>query len=774
MNLAHVILQHSVPQTDQLYSYEIPPSLKGLTVGMRVLVPFGRGNKRVVALVLKISQGEAMEGIKPILKVFDGSPILERQQLLLGIKMREHFLTTFAQTFQTILPPMVLSKAVEVYEPLEGLDEERKNALFSGGGPIATASLEGEELLLFHQMEEEGLVKRSFYMEAPPKPRVQTKWVAVASEEPRTPLQEEVYQFAVDHGPLTAAELRRALEVSSSPVDGLIKKKALIPWEEELEKQEPPQLNGDQKMVLEGILESPRRLHLLHGVTGSGKTEIYLHLAQEFLAQGKSVIILVPEIGLTPQIEERFRLRFGEDIALIHSGVTAAQRAHSWSLMRQGKIKIAIGPRSAIFAPVKDLGLIVVDEEQEDSYDYQEGLRYDVHEVAELRGEIEGAKVLFGSATPSVSTYFRAQREMELHKLPHRANPNARPAGIQLVDMRMELVAGNTSIVSRDMAKELKATLERREQALLFLNRRGYSHFVSCRSCGHVITCENCDISMTYHMKDHRLHCHYCGATKERPKVCPQCGSSYLKEFGIGTEQVEEWCSIHLPEARVFRMDRDTMTQKDAFQRMYQRMQAGEIDILIGTQMVTKGFDFPNITFVGIIAADLSLYVSDFRAQEKTFQLLTQVAGRAGRGAKEGRVILQTYNPDNYSIGFAQKENYLGFYEMELEERRKYQYPPFMRLITLSVHSRDYEEGMRVARNWEKTLYTMRQKRHLEMEISPPIEMPRIKNEFITRIRIKCSHRDYESLRKDLQRVLRYYYQEFRENKTKLFIDLKQ
>jgi len=443
--------------------------------------------------------------------------------------------------------------------------------------------------------------------------------------------------------------------------------------------------------VVNSILNSKKNIFLIHGVTGSGKTEVYMNMVQHMINKNKECIILVPEISLTPQMVERFKGRFGNDIAVFHSRLSDGERYDEWLRVKNKKVKVAIGARSAIFLPFDNLGLIIIDEEHESSYKSDSDPKYNAREIGELKCNIENCKLVLGSATPSVETYYRCMNgEIELLTLEKRAD-GAKLPFIKIVDMREELLKNNKSIFSRDLYNGINKALSNKEQIILFLNRRGFSTFISCRKCGYVFQCDNCDISLTYHSSGNYLSCHYCGRRYPIKKVCPKCGSRYVKHFGIGTEKIEEEIKYSFPEAKVLRMDFDTTRKKNSYEYIYNTFKNGEADILVGTQMITKGLDFKNVTLVGVIAADLSLNLPDFRAGEKTFQLITQVAGRAGRGKKAGNVIVQTYNPDNYSIKYSSLNDYKNFFKEEIGLRYNMNYPPFSKILSINISSKNEE-----------------------------------------------------------------------------------
>ena len=458
---------------------------------------------------------------------------------------------------------------------------------------------------------------------------------------------------------------------------------------------ETPVLNEDQRKIADNICENydsgSRKPCLIHGITGSGKTEVYMELISHVISAGKQVILLIPEISLTWQTVMRFYLRFGDRVSVLNSRMSAGERFDQYERARTGNIDIIIGPRSALFVPFERLGMVIIDEEHENSYKSELSPRYDAREVARKRGEMEGAMLVLGSATPSLETYTRAVRgEYDLYKLTRRAKADAVLPTVEIADLREELKAGNRSIFSARLKELLEDRLEKGEQAMLFINRRGYATFVSCRSCGEAVKCPHCDVTLTYH-KDGRMMCHYCGYTIRQPKTCPSCGSPYIAPFGTGTQKIEEMATKMFPKARILRMDLDTTSKKGGHQQILSAFARGEADILIGTQMIVKGHDFPKVTLVGALAADLSLYASDSRCSEETFDLLTQAAGRAGRGNAAGNVVIQTYQPDHYSIQTAAAQDYEAFYTQEMNFRKLLGYPPAVGLLTIQIA--DKNEG---------------------------------------------------------------------------------
>ena len=478
------------------------------------------------------------------------------------------------------------------------------------------------------------------------------------------------------------------------------------PWEQPLNISESNiVLSPEQKTAIDTIgkgISKSGGIFLLHGVTGSGKTEVYMHLVEKSLKDNKRAIILVPEISLTPQTVGHFKRRFGEEVAILHSRLSLGERFDEWRRIYNGQVNIVVGARSAIFAPLRDLGLVIIDEAHEDSYKSESRPRYHTIGLAAQRCKEQKAVLVLGSATPSLDDFYSSvQNHYTRVPMDHRIEYKPLPK-VEIVDMRIEINNGNRSIFSQKLYDGLKGVLSRGEQAIILLNRRGYAQFVSCRSCGYVVKCDNCDISLTYHAKNNRLKCHYCGDTKPYPQTCPECKSTYIKHFGVGTQRVEQEINKLLPSARIVRMDMDTTSKKGAHQRILDAFRQKEYDILLGTQMVAKGLDFPDVTLVGVIAADTSLNLPDYRSSEKTFQLITQVAGRAGRGEKKGKVIIQTYQPEHYSIQYASRHDYMGFYNEEIQIRGQFRYPPFCHIIRILITGENERSIINTAMGIEK------------------------------------------------------------------------
>ena len=643
---AEVIINSDAIEIDRPFTYKVKEELLDIIeIGHRVKVPFGVKNKPTEAFVLglKCEGIENVKKIKYISSILDDIPILTRDDLKLVDFLRENYLCKYIDAIRTIIP--------------SGLSKGIKN--------------KKKTVIVFNKELDGKLKDKDNYV----------KIVNLIKEK---------------DGELTKSEIINDYSLSSYSLNKLIENGYLLTEDRVVYRyntrsyieESKNVLNDEQKNAFNKILNSDKKGFLLKGVTGSGKTEVYMNLVGETLKEGKSAIVLVPEISLTPQMIERFKGRFGKNVALFHSKLSQGERFDEWYRIKKGEARLVVGARSAIFLPLDNLGIIIIDEEHENTYKSEQNPKYLTKEVAKFLSEIKGCKYILGSATPSIETYYEALNgKLELVEIKNRVSNRPLPQ-MEIVDMREELKARNLSLLSRSLYNEMKETLERKEQIILFLNRRGFSSFVSCRSCGYVFKCPECDLSMTYH-KNGYLICHYCGRAQREQKVCPECGSKYVKFFGAGTQRVEEEVKKYFPKARVMRMDVDTTRNKDSHENIYNAFKSGEGDVLIGTQMVSKGLDFKNVTLVGVLAADISLNIPDYRSSERTYQIITQVAGRAGRGEKKGKVVIQTYTPNSLSLQYAIENNYNDLYNEEIKVRKIMNYPPFSTIFLINSISKD-------------------------------------------------------------------------------------
>ncbi|MCI6513322.1 MAG: primosomal protein N' [Coprococcus catus] len=665
-----VIVDISVNSLDRIFQYRVPEELlDAVTVGCQVNVPFGSGNRRRQAYVIGVDTVLAYDAskIKDILGVTK-APAATGQLIALADWMHERYGCTMAQALKTVLP---VKKSVK---------EVKRTAYF-------LADREGAQQLLEKSRKSRREKARVRLLEAMLKEGCMSKETVTGVLQISASTMKSILQTGVIR--------EETSQVYRNPV-----RQRLDGWQEVC-------LNDEQMNAVASIWQNAaicrehwsreQGMHLLYGITGSGKTEVYMALMEKVLNEGRQIIVLIPEISLTLQTVSRFYARFGSQIAVMNSRLSAGERYDQYMRAKRGEASIMIGPRSALFTPFDRLGLIIIDEEHESAYQSEIVPRYQAAEVAAIRAEMSGALVVLGSATPSVAVYQKAREGMiGLHRLTQRARTGSRLPDVKVVDLREEFRMKNRGILSQSLHEAMDACLKRGDQMMLFLNRRGYAGFVSCRSCGYVVKCRHCDVSMTVHHHT-LLKCHYCGSEQPMPRVCPSCGSPYIAGFGVGTQKVEEFVQKEFPEARILRMDRDTTSGKDDMGRILQTFSEGGADILIGTQMIVKGHDFANVTLVGILAADLSLFAGDYQSSERTFQLLTQAAGRAGRGDRPGEVIIQTYQPEHYCIQTAAAQDYDSFYSQEIRFRQMLHYPPDRQMmVMLAEGEHDQQTGQAV------------------------------------------------------------------------------
>ena len=760
---ADIFIENNFQKIDKLYTYIVKDDVQP---GMRVLVNFGKSYRVGIVLFLHENySGKHLEKLKEIHSVLDDEPIISEDLIKLGLWMKERYLIGFSKAFSPILPPgnlQRIKKKIHVDKYPHGKDLEDLNSVDLSK---YFEDLSDDEKILIKRLRKKGYIKYIYDSLVTIKPKLVNYLKISKNFDPKnlegiSEKQSQVFNFIKDKKSISRMDVMKDLDISYSPIKSLMKRNLIEEYKKEVNREpvENPYktnklaLNDEQQEALKSIQETDKVVSLLHGLTGSGKTEVYLNLTSKVIEDGGQVIVLVPEIGLTPQMIERFKSWFGNEVAIIHSKLSAGERYDEYRKVLNDQVKVVVGVRSAVFVPFKNLKMIIVDEAHDSSYDFHDNLKYDTIEVAINRMKDRG-KVVLGSATPSVESYFYAKKGFyNLCQLKNRAKKGAFLPDTEIVDMRDELTMGNVSIFSRDLKKAIEEKLNNKEQIILFLNRRGFSNFISCRSCGEVIKCDDCDISMTYHKAKNRLICHYCGKTKPLPKLCPSCGSKFIKQFGVGTQRVEEEVKKFFPEARVLRMDRDTTGKKDSFNEFYEKIKNKEADVIIGTQMISKGFDFEDVTLVGIVAADMSLYISDYKARERTFQLITQVSGRAGRASKKGKVIIQTYSPDSEIINYSAKGDYEDFYQYEIEERKTFLYPPYTKLIELEFSS--YDENL--TQVWaEKFLQQMSiDLKGMDIMVTKFIKMPRIKNINKTKFSLKVKPKDLVLLIEGLNRVI--------------------
>lgn len=655
-----VLVQLSSQNIDKIFDYIVPNDLESsIKVGIRVLVPFGR--QTLEGFVLEIKDNSDRD-LKEIYSILDRDIVLNDELLLLGKQIQKSTLSTLISAYQVMLPKALKAKA---------------------------GVLVSKKYQTFYELTDKSYLASST-------------------------AQEKILKLFSDKKTISRKEL---LAISSSALSTLIEKKVLSEIKKEdyrikyeVNKDKKKVLTPSQQKVVNSVLENQRNVpFLLFGVTGSGKTEVYMQIIEEVLKRGETAIMLVPEISLTPQMVEQFSNRFGNQIAALHSALSEGEKYDEWRRIARGEASIVIGARSAIFAPLKNIGIIIMDEEHSDSYKQgDKSPRYHARDVAIWRAKYHSCPVLLGSATPSLESMARAEKGVyQLLVLKERVNGKSLP-NVEIIDMNKEAKNGTSHITNR-LLSEVSSCIDRGEQAILFLNRRGFSTFVTCKNCSETIKCPNCDITLTYHKSNRMLRCHYCGYATPLPKVCPHCKEEALSDLGVGTEKIEEELHGLLPNARVLRMDVDTTSRKGAHKKMIDAFRNHEYDILLGTQIVAKGLDFSDVTLVGVINADTSLNIPDFRSSENTYSLLSQVAGRSGRSQKTGKVYIQTFNPDHYAISFVKEHDYLGFYREEMKIRRRLGYPPFYFLCYLKISGKEadylFQESLKIKRSLERNLH---------------------------------------------------------------------
>ena len=762
---------------DKPYSYLVPESLAAAAVpGVRVMVPFGRGNKESEGLILARVQEPKLPGSKAIRQILDSEPVLDKAGIDLALWMRGRYFCTVFEAVKTILPAglwyglrEIWSLAMEpetarsaavgipgAWQVLDLLEKQGGKAdirvlrdVLGDGAEKPLKAMKKAEILTCETDAKRKIADKSHRMV---ELAVNTEDAYALTEPKRrsAPARYEVVNFLATAGRTPAAEVSYYTGASSRTLKTM-EKAGLIAFSEEEELRVPslddvepgPEivLNEEQQRAFEEILgrvqAAKPSVTLLHGVTGSGKTQVYLRLVQETLALGKTAMVLVPEIVLTPQMMRKFSSYFGSRVAMLHSSLKMTERYDQWKRIRRGEVDVVLGTRSALFAPLKNLGLIIMDEEQEGSYQSENVPRYDAREVAKYLCVREKAALVFGSATPTVETAWAAEQgNYQKALLRRRYNENALPE-VLIADLRQEILNGNPGLISTPLRQELEKNLAAGEQSILFLNRRGSSRMLLCGECGYVPQCPRCSTAMTYHSANGRLMCHYCGHSEPAADTCPECGG-WMKHVGAGTQKVEEELRELFPEAGILRMDADTTA--GGHEEVLQTFERERVPILLGTQMVAKGLDFENVTLVGVLSADISLYVDNYRAAERTFSLLTQVVGRAGRGGKTGRAVIQTYTPGNDVIRCAARQDYDAFYESEIRMRRLRRYPPFADLFTVTVSGTEEGRVLRAAVSVRETLRQLCRRPELaagEPEVLGPAPAPVVKVN--NRFRYRCT-----------------------------------
>ena len=779
---AEVAVENTLYAFDMLYTYEIPESLsERVAAGMRVVVPFGRGNKKRIGLVFGVTAEMPSAKTKPIDAVIDDKPVLSAELVKLCRWIRDNTFCTYFDAFRTILPPGLgysLKTQCAVSENFSGELTENEQSLMkqlkaADKGTFSALAAGNASLIKSltakGALTEQTAVKRRVGDESVRMVRVSEEFDESLK---LTPKQKSVVEFLGEVGAASVHEVCYGCAVTEAVVKRLAEKNVLELFENVVfrsegevgEASESPDdivFSPKQGEIFDGIMElmnsDKPQCALLRGVTGSGKTSVFIRLINEALKQGKTAVMLVPEISLTPQMVGKFRRLFGNEVALMHSSLSLGVRADEYKRIRDGKAHIVIGTRSAVFAPVEDLGLIVIDEEGEGTYKSESAPRYHAREIAKQRCFAQNALLLLASATPSLESYYNAKEQRyKLFEIDERYK-NAVLPDVYIVNMQEERQNGNMSTFSMPLLNELEENLRRGEQSILLLNRRGYHTSVRCLTCGKPLECPNCSMPMTYHKVNDSVICHYCGYMRRLDRVCPKCGGKYFNMKGEGTQLIEDELSEMLPEARILRMDADTTSTKNAFERSFKAFGNGEYDIMVGTQMIAKGLDFPNVTLVGVLKTDNSLYAADFKAYERTFSLITQVVGRAGRSGKKGRALIQTFSPEHYVIDLAAKQDYPSFYGEEIGLRGTHFYPPFCDVVTFGFSSIDNGRCNAAAKRFAEMLSENAKPfgERVPMRILGPAQsvVGKINGRYRWRLLVKC--KNSASLREVVEKTLK-------------------
>ncbi|MGL9838577.1 primosomal protein N' [Enterococcus faecium] len=763
---AEVIVDVPTMQTDQPFTYLVPSEMEtALQVGMRVEVPFGNGNRHVQGFVMAIQKSEesANPSLKAVIRLLDLAPVVNEELLSLADYMKKITYAFKITCLQTMLPSVMKAEYDKLIYPLA--DTPEVQVLFDQREVISWKEAEEEgSLSQLIRWRQEQLVDIKYEVHTRNKVKtirlvrslltekqIEEEWAKLrqnAKKQKELLLclselsQEEPIAYFKNKG-ISTAVLNQGKE--KGWLKFIESERYRDPYKDRVFDQTTAlELNAEQKNAVEQIITAGQQqkdqVFLLEGITGSGKTEVYLQAIADVLSENKTAIMLVPEIALTPQMVERFKGRFGESVAVLHSGLSQGEKYDEWRKIEREEAQVVVGARSAIFAPLKNIGLIIIDEEHESSYKQDETPRYHARDLAIWRSKYHHCPIVLGSATPSLESRARAQKGVyQLLQLNHRAKAAAQLPAIEIVDMREEFQNHRTSTFSANLQEKIQNRLDKKEQTVLLLNRRGYSSFVMCRDCGFVLPCPNCDISLTLHMDTRSMRCHYCGHEEPIPNRCPNCGGNKIRYYGTGTQKVEEELRELYPQARILRMDVDTTRRKGAHEQILQKFGAKEADILLGTQMIAKGLDFPEVTLVGVLNADTSLNLPDFRSSEHTFQLLTQVSGRAGRAEKAGEVVIQTFNPQHYAIELAKKQNYEQFYQQEMHVRHRGGYPPYYFTVKITASHPEEQVAAKKIFQIANQLKEVLSPQSLLLGPTPSIIL-RVKNRYYYQLIIKYKH----------------------------------
>lgn len=764
--IAQVIVDVAAKQTDRVFEYNIPPELNDVEVGSRVVVPFG--HRKVQGFVVGISETTEFSGkLKDLLVVVDEMPPLTPELVKLSEVLAKKIFAYRITLLQTMLPRVMKANYRKILTPLD--EATAKLPLFNNEAIDLNEITDLKQIVKIKNLIKENKAKIEYLVENKAKKKQEYLYSLALGKNAYLNIKAQIKSNAVNQQkliddiinneatyPKTAKQLESKLGLSASFLKqavekGWLKRELIETYRDPLanfkkkNNSKAITLNQGQSQALnkiaQAIKEKEAKTFLLEGVTGSGKTEVYLHAIQKALESGRNALMLVPEISLTPQMVEQVKARFGSSVAVLHSGLSTGERYDEWRRIRRGEARVVVGARSAVFAPLANIGLIIIDEEHESSYKQEDTPRYHARDVALLRSRYHNCPLVLGSATPSLASRARAQKgNYELLRLTERANSKALPE-VTLIDLKQIEFAGGQFDLSVDLVEKIKEKLARQEQVILLLNRRGFANFMLCRSCGYVMQCPNCDVSLTMHKDTGQMQCHYCGYKTPIPNKCPNCQETQIRFLGAGTQKVEEELKELIPQASILRMDVDTTRKKGSYKRILDKFGAGEANILLGTQMIAKGLDFPNVTLVGVINADTSLQVPNFNASEKTFDLLTQVSGRAGRADKKGEVMIQTYNPEHYAIALAQNQDYESFYHKEMQVRHQGNYPPFFYTVLISVASKNEQAAAKFAFVVKRRL--MQELHAPTIILGPtPSSIAKIKNQYFYQILVKYKKED--------------------------------
>ncbi len=803
--IARVAVENTVFSFDKEFSYAVPDALRAVCkAGMRVLVPFGRGNRKRQGIITEIVTEET-DGLKEILSLTDSEPVLSPDMLKVAFFMKEHYFCTLYDAVKTMLPAGINYRVTTVYganplgdEQTESLDDEQRRIydyLLLKRKPVKAEALTEafglSDTETFEKMAESGVLYKSDEAFRRINDAV-TKMVAVnpnadAESVSLTPKQSEAFDLITMSGSVSVKEIRYFTGVSASVIDSLCKKGLVHLYDEEVFRIDsrradsalpPVVLSDEQQRACDSLYDEysdvKPHVSLLYGVTGSGKTSVFIKLIERVIEDNRGVIVMVPEISLTPQFVSLFSQRFGDKIAVFHSALSLGERLDEYKRVKRGLAKIVIGTRSAVFAPFKNIGLIIMDEEQEYSYKSESSPRYHARDIAKFRCAQNNALLVLSSATPSIETYFYAQSgRYSLNTLPNRYGTAVLPQ-VVTADMNLEMQNGNTTGFSEVLLKNIEYNLEHGRQSILLLNRRGHNTFVTCRTCGEPLTCPNCSISLTYHSRNNRLMCHYCGYSIPFTDECPTCHSRSLRFGGTGTQKAESDISALFPSARILRMDTDAASSKASYEKMITAFANGDYDILVGTQMVAKGLDFPNVTLVGVLNTDHMLYADDYRSYERSFSLLTQVVGRSGRGREKGMAVIQSYTPDNLIIAMAAKQDYDAFYNTEINVRKAMLYPPFADICLVGFVGENQGETLKTARGFLQDFITLAKNEYPNMPLRvlgpSPALVVKVSNKFRYKLIIKCKNNS--EFRKLLSTLLVKYGSSREHNKVTAYADM--